>query len=85
MSRPISTYLHEFICITSKTSNKQHVSKRSCSNEILWAKLKMHSQPEYNINKVRRGKVKYEVFSEVEILRSIMPYLFQIFSLTAEV
>ena len=73
MPRPIETYLHEFIWLTTTTSDKQHVSKRSCSNEMLWAKLKMYLLLELNRNKVRRGKVKCKVFPEAGMRRPNMP------------
>ena len=85
MPRPIATYLQEFTWITTKISKKQHVRKFSSSLVKLCVKLKIYPQPERIKNRVRTGKVKYEVFSETKMHRPIISYLLHILLIAAEV
>ena len=66
--------------ITAKNSNKQYVRKLSYSTES-----KMDLQPKRNENRVGTGKFNYEVsFSAIEMSTTIMPHIFDILLLTAE-
>ena len=85
MPRTLATYLHEFTWITIETSYKQHVKNCSCSKNKLWIKPKNHSESKSNKKRVRTRKVKYEVFSEAEMSKSIVTFLLETSAVSLEV